>query len=172
MSTIIVAAILVGSVIAICYFLISIHNKHKRKAMNTLLKHYSQMGTEYGLNFSGQEILKNCIIGIDGINRKVLVVRKENELYVSQIIYLNKVKSCSVKKIYGTIKANDLKKHQLEQYLEKIILHFEISDQPPVEVIFYQHVDNHILEALEMELKAKNWETVLSKMHTPSRKTA
>ena len=88
MSTILVAAILVGSVVAICFLLISIHNKHKREAMNNLLKHFSQLGTENNLSFSSQEMLNNCVLGLDGINRKILVVTKEDNFYGSFIIDL------------------------------------------------------------------------------------
>ena len=167
MSTILVAVILIGSVVAICLLLISIHNKHKREAMNNLLKHFSQLGTENNLNFSGQEILNNCILGLDGVNRKILVVAKEDGFYSSFMIDLNEVKGCTVKKIYGTIKVGDLKDHKLDQYLEKIILHFEFNRRSPVEIVFYKNHENHIYETQEREQKARHWEAILSKMHAP-----
>lgn len=171
MSTIIVAAIIVGSVFGISFFLISIHNKHKREAMNKLLKYFSQLGTENDLSFSSQEILKDCILGLDGVGRKILVVTREDEFFASLIIDLNRVKNCSLKKIYGTIKAGDLKGHKLDQYLEKIVLHFEM-DKDPVEIVFYNHFDYHVYETLEMEQKARHWETILSKMLSPQKKIA
>lgn len=172
MSTIIVAAILVGSVVAICLLLISNHNKHKREAMNNLLKHFSQLGSENNLNFSSQEVLNNCILGLDGVNRKILVVAKEDGFYSSFIINLNEVKNCTVKKVYGTIKVGDLKDHRLDQYLEKIILHFEFNRRPSVEILFYKNHENHIYEMQELEQKAKHWEAILSKMHTSLKSTA
>src|SRR6478672_107713 len=104
MSTLFVATILVGSVVAICLFLISIHNKHKREAMNHLLNQFSRSGTENNLGFSSQEVLNNCVLGLDGVNRKILVVTKQDHDYTSLIIDLNEVKSCVVKKMFGTIK--------------------------------------------------------------------
>jgi hypothetical protein len=172
MSTVIVAAIIVGSIVVICLFLISIHNKHKREAMNKLLKHFSQLGTENDLSFSSQEILKDCILGLDGVHRKVLLVKREDGVFSSSIIELNQVKDCSVKKIYGTIKAGDLKSHKLENYLEKIVLHFDVDNKPPVDIVFYDHFDNHIYETLELDQKARHWETILSKMQTPLKNIA
>lgn len=172
MSAILVAAILVGSVIIICFLLISIHNKHKREAMNNLLKYFSQLGTENNLNFSSQEVLNNSVLGLDGVNRKILVVTKEDGFYTSFIIDLSEVKICTVKKNYGSIKVGDLKNHKLDQYLEKIVLHFELMHKPPVEVVFYQNSDNHIYETKELEQKAKHWETILMKMHTPIKNIA
>jgi hypothetical protein len=172
MSTILVAAILVGSVVAICFLLISVHNKHKREAMNNLLKHFSQLGTENNLSFSSQEMLNNCVLGLDGINRKILVVTKEDNFYGSFIIDLDEVKTCSVKKIYGTIKAGDLKNHKLEQHLEKIVLQFTLNNKLSAEIVFYQHFLNHIYETQELEHKARHWEAILSKMQKPLKQIA
>jgi hypothetical protein len=155
MSTFIVAAIIIGSVSSICLLLISINNKHNRKAMIKLLKHFSELGTENDLNFSSQEILKNCILGLDGVRRKILVVTRQDDFFGSFIIDLREVKNCTVKKIYGTINVGDLKKKKLEQYLDKIVLHFDQNNNSSVEIVFYKHFENHLLEALELEQKAK-----------------
>jgi hypothetical protein len=171
MSSIIVAAIVVGSVVAICFLLINVHNKHKREAMNSLLKYFSQLGTENNLSFSSQEVLKDCIVGLDGIRRKILVVTREDGFFGSFIIDLNQVKNCTVKKIYGTIKASDLKSRKLDQFLEKIILHFDLN-KTAVEIVFYRHFVNHIYEVPELEQKAKHWETILSKMQMPIKNIA
>ena len=172
MSTLLVATILLGSIAAICLLLISVHNKHKREAMNKILNHFSQLGTENNLSFSSQERLHHCVLGLDGVNRKILVVTREDDYYGSFIIDLNEVKACTVKKIYGTIQAGDLKHQKLEQYLEKIVLHFELHRKPPVEIMFYRNLDNHIYETQELEQKAKHWEAILSKMQTPLKHTA
>lgn len=172
MSTILVAAIVVGFIIAVCLLLIGIHNKHKREAMNNILKHFSQLGTENNLSFSSQELLHHCVLGLDGVNRKILVVTKEESSYGWFIIDLNEVKNCSVKKSYGTIKVGDLKDHKLEQHLEKIVLHFELYRKPSVEIVFYKNFDNHIYETQELEQKARHWEAILSKMQTPLKNIA
>lgn len=172
MSTYIVAAIVIGSVVGICLLLISIHNKHNRKAMNKLLNYFSQLGIENDLNFSSQEILKSSVLGLDGVQRKILVVQREDGFFGSFIIDLREVKNCSVKKVYGTINVGDLKKAKLEQYLEKIVLHFDLHDNSSAEIMFYKHVENHPLEALELEQKAKNWDAILSKMQVPLKKIA
>ena len=172
MSTLLVAAIIVGSLAAICFVLVSIHNKHKREAMNNMLKHFSQLAMENNLNFSSQEVLKNSILGLDGISRKIIVVSKEEDFYTSLLIDLTEVKNCTVKKIYGTIKVGDLKSNKLEQYLEKIILHFDLIDKPAVEIVFYKNIHNHIYDLQELEQKAKHWEAILSKMKMPLKNIA
>jgi hypothetical protein len=172
MSTLFVAAIIIGSVAAICLVLISIHKKHKREAMNNMLKHFSRLAAENNLNFSSQEILRNSILALDGIHRKIVVVSKNDDVYTSLLINLNEVKDCTVKKIYGNIKVGDLKSHKLEQHLEKIVLHFELMHKSPVEIVFYKNIHNHIYETQELEQKARHWEAILSKMKSPLKNIA
>lgn len=169
MSALLVAVILAGSAVAICLLLVSIDNKQKHEAMNKILKYFSQLGTENSLSFSSQEILHNCVLGIDGVHRKILVVTRENNYYGSFIIDINKIKECTVKKIYGTIEAGDLEDHKLDQYLERIVLYFELHDKPPVEITFYKNFDNNASKARELDQKARYWKTILLKMQKPSK---
>jgi len=164
MSTLLVAAIIVVSIVSICLLLIGVHNKHKREAMNNLLNHFSQLGTQNNLSFSSQELLHDCILGLDGMNRKILVVTKKDDSYGSFIVDLDEIQKCTVKKIYGTIAAGGLKTGKIEEYLEKISLHFELRRKPSIEIVFYKNLDSHIYEAQELERKAKHWEAILSKM--------
>ena len=102
MSSLIVAAILIAFVAVCCLLFVFISNKHKNKAMSDLLNKISEVGTENKLSFSSHEILKDSIIGADGIQRKILFVKKLNfETYQDYLIDLEEVKSCSVKKVYG-----------------------------------------------------------------------
>jgi len=172
MSTLIVAVIIIGFVAAICLLLISIHNKHKREAMNNLLKHFSQLATENNLIFSKQEVLNTCVVALDGTNRKILVVTKEDSFYGSFIIDLDEVNICTVKKVYGTIKAGDLKDDKLDQHLEKIVLQFTLDNKPSIEIEFYHHYHNHMYEMPELVQKAKQWGAMLSKMLKPLKQIA
>jgi hypothetical protein len=172
MSHFIIAAIVVGSLVGIILLIVSIHNKHNREAMNSLLKHFSVLGSENELVFSSQQVLKNCVIGLDGTRRKLLVVKREGNLFGSFIIDLDEVKNCTVKKIYGTINADGLIDKKLDQYLQKVVLHFDLLEKPAVEVMFYNHIADNIFEAKELEQKARAWESILSKMLTPLKKIA
>ena len=173
MSTVIVAAVLVGFIAAVILLLAILDKKHKRNAMNQLLNAFHEKGSEHNLSFSSQEILKDGIICLDGVHRKILVLERDAAKKMSSfLIDLNEVKSCSIKKEYGTINSGDLKERKLEQYLKQITLHFAFFDKPSVEVVFYQHFENHILEIAELESKARHWEAILSKMIAPLKKIA
>lgn len=173
MSTLLVASILVALVAAVCFMLVHLDNKQKRKAMNHLLDQFSQAGSLLQFTFSSQEILKDAILGLDGARRKLVVVKRSSEnVYNTLVIDLFAVNRCSVKKQYGTINSGELKTRKPEQYLEEIVLHFEVAGKEPVEIVFYKHFDNHLTEIAELEAKAKQWETILSKMIAPLKKTA
>ena len=171
MSSLIVAILLIAFVAVCCLLFVFISNKRKNKAMNHLLNKISEVGTENKLSFSSHEILKDSIIGADGIRRKILFLKKlDFETYEHYLIDLDDVKSCSVKKIYGSIKAGKKNERALEQYLENIFLHFEFNNRDPFDISFYDHVENNIYQLKEMESKAKHWEVILSKMLKASTK--
>lgn len=173
MTTISVAAIIIAFIAAVSLLLISINNKQKRIAMKQLLQRFHQLGSDHNVTFSSQEMLKDSLMGLDGLRRKLLIVRKDGHQFQSLVLNLDEVKTCSVKKQYGTIFSGDMPTNKLDQYLEQIILHFELHpDQPPVEVLFYHHYLNHVFEIAELERKARHWEAILSKIVAPLKKIA
>jgi hypothetical protein len=175
MSTLIVAAILVGIVTGLCLLFITIDKRAKRKRMHRHLHRFSELGSKYQLTFSSQEILKKCVIGLDGIHRKILVLQeRDGTNYDTSVIDLAEVKGCSVKEQYGTIKSGELKARKLESYLELVVLQLELSNgKGAVEIPFYQHLENHVSEGPVLEQKAKHWEAILSKLvPRPVKKTA
>jgi len=175
MSTLIVAAILLGIVTGICLLLITIDKRVKQKHMNQLLYRIQALGAKHQLTFSSQELLKNYVIGLDGVHRKLTVIHAPDTTKCdAAVVDLAEVKRCSVKKQYGTISGGALKQQKLDSYLEQIVLCLELKDEKDtVEIPFYQAIANHAGESLELEQKAKRWEVILSKLvDTPVQKTA
>ena len=166
MSTIIVAAFIISVIISICLILVSINNKQRRKTSTELLTHFSKLGTENNLSFSSQEILENWIIGLDGIQRKLLILKKiGKEEYDSILLDLNEVKNCTKRNIYTRVNIGTNKKEKFENHLDKIVLDFDfIDNRQPVQILFFKPVSNHIFAMLELEQKAKKWETILSQI--------
>ena len=166
MSTIIVATILVGAVIAIWLLLITIANRQKVKKLNRLLTRFSQLGTSHNLAFSSQEVLNNCIIGLDGINRKFMVFTQiNNTSFTNYVVNLDEVKNCKVNKHYGYVQTENPKSKKLETYLERVALQFEFNNEKEsIEVTFYNHIDNSVYQIAEIEQKALHWKQILTKM--------
>jgi len=175
MSTIIVAVIVISIITGICLILVSINNKQRKKTGTELLNHFSKLATENNLSFSSQEILENCIIGLDGVQRKLLILKKiDKDGYDSILLDLNEVKTCSQKKIYTRINIGTSKKEKFENHLDKIVLEFDfIDNRQPVQILFYEPITNHLFAMSELEHKAKKWETILSQIvHTGLKKIA
>lgn len=175
MSAIIVAAIIISLVVSICLILISIDNKQREKTTTELLNHFSKLGTENKLSFSSQEILENCIIGLDGIQRKLLVLKKiDKDEYDSILLDLNDVKHCTKRNIYTRINIGTSKKERFENHIDKIVLDFDfIDNRQRVQILFFELVANDIFSMSELEQKAKKWETIVSQItNTGLRKIA
>jgi hypothetical protein len=134
--------------------------------MRELFNHLSALGIKKNLNFSSCEFLKDALIGLDTTNRKLLIIRGMREArYEEVVVNLDEVKSCSLKKVYGSIKAGDLKKRKLEQLLDKISLYFEFhGDKDPVEVPFFEYLENNASDRSELNKKAGHWGLMLSAM--------
>ena len=166
MSTLIVAAILISVITGICLILVSMNNKHRQKTASELLNHFSKLGTENKLSFSSQEILENCIIGLDGKQRKLLILKKiDMDEYDSILLDLNEVKKCSKKNIYTRVNIGTSKKEKFENHLDKIVLDFDfIDNRQPVQILFFKPITNHVFAMSELEQKAKKWETILSQI--------
>ena len=165
MSSVIVAAILLCFIAIAILFFVWIEKRKNQKQMNQFLTRFRELGSLHNLSFSSQEILQHAALGLDGVHRMLLILIGSSESTASNhLINLRKVKTCFVKKQYGTISAG-LKDDTLEQYLEKLSLCFEIKNgESPVEVVFYDHSSGDLYQIHEIEKKAKHWEAILSKM--------
>jgi len=166
MSTIIVASIVVGGVAGICWLLIFIANRQKTKKINRRLHRFSELGTSHQLSFSSQEVLNNNIVGLDGINRKLLVLTQVGErLFDEYVVDLREVKNCTVKRSFGNSTPVDSRSRRAETHIEKLSLQFEFyGDADPFEIVFYNHIDNNIYHLADLEEKANHWQQILTKM--------
>ena len=167
MSTILIAAILVTGIAAITITLVAINNKHQKKSRGRLLHRFSEVGSDNNLSFTSQEILNGGIIGLDGLNRKLVILEKNNDEFNWSVINLEDIKSCTVKKIFQATPIGALKRKTIEEHLEKIVLHLEMkNEKASIEIPFFVFSENHIYQLAEMEQKAKHWEAILSKFIT------
>ena len=75
--------------------------------MNLLFQRLRQLGIDNNVSFSGQELLKDCIIGFAGVHRKVFVLKQlDDTAFQSFVIDLNEVKMNGAAIV--NIKINDL----------------------------------------------------------------
>jgi hypothetical protein len=166
MSIAIVITILACTAIMVSLLAVYVIKNKTRKKQNRVYLYFSLLVSKYQLTISGQELIKDHMIGLDGINRKIIVLSgiTTGKLH-PLIIDLADVRFCFLRKNYTPVKAGNRKNIKLDYMFEKILLRFEFKDhQKPVEIIFYDHLKNEIKDISHLENKAKHWETLLSKM--------
>ena len=168
MSTAIVAVILISVVALIVVLLVVLNNRDRKKITLELLERFSKLAMQNELSFSSQEVLDNALLGLDGIQRKVLFISRTGSFrYESVLIDLNEMKACSVKNVYKIVKLGSGSKVKVEQLMDRIVLEFERGDGgEPIEIIFFQQMVHHFSIMKELEQKAKNWQSILSKLIT------
>lgn len=162
MSTLIVSLVIIGFIILLIMGFVFLNKRNRKAKEQKYVDLFNKTGESYGLSFSSQEILRNKIIGLDGINRKFVVV---NENEKSRVINLDDIKKCSMEKHLESYSRTDEKSSGYEMFVKTISLKFEFKMKKDSEtVIFYDILLNPSVEEKLMESKAKDWETILSKM--------
>ena len=165
MSHLSIALIIVLAIIVIPLTLVIMHNHQIKKRKNSILFFFKNIGAVHDLSFTGQEILRDKVLGLDGPKRKVLIVEEKSGEFDAQMIDLLDVSSCKVKKIYSAIHSNEYRKNRPEDYLKSIAIEFGFrSGKAPVSVFFYKNEQNSVYEIPELEARTKRWETMLSSM--------
>ncbi|MEP7376838.1 MAG: hypothetical protein ABI675_25795 [Chitinophagaceae bacterium] len=140
--------------------------KHRSIRYNkTRYLHLSELGSKFSMSFSSHEVLGDKIMGLDGINKKLLVLEQTGGQSRSYIIDLDETKAISVKKIYSSIKAGELKKRRIEAFLKTIQLQFEFGNgKEDIVLPFYESKIDSVYDLPGLERKIKNWQMILSKM--------
>ena len=162
MSTLIVSLVIIAVVVLLIMGFGFISKRNRNAKEQRFINLFNKAGEENGLSFSSQEVLRNKIIGLDGLNRKFVVV---NENEVSRVISIDDVRKCSMQKNLETYTRTDEKSSGYEMFVKSIFLQFDFKDKRPTEtVIFYDNLLQPQAEEKQMEAKAKDWEIILSKM--------
>lgn len=124
-----------------------------------------ELGSKFNLSFASYVTLGNKIIGLDVTKRKLLIAEKINGLFRPYFVELNKVSVITVQKIYNSIKAGDLKKRRIEEFLQSIRLQLEFENGENTIVLpFYERTIDDIHNLHGLESKARNWQMMLSNM--------
>ena len=168
MSTIIVALIALTGVIIILLVLIN-GKKRSRGRLNELLRSFSDSAIKNNLSISGQEVINDSMIGLDAVNRKLLVVNKtKDNLFDNVVIDLTEVEQCKVASVSGVIDYGSSKNSKLDQLLEKIVLRFSFnSGNRSYDFPFYTYNDS-LYQLQDLQAKAKQWEAYIKPLLTPA----
>lgn len=168
MSTIIVALTAITGVVIILLVLIN-HKRRSRSRLNELLRSFSESAIAYNLLISGQEIINDSMIGLDAVNRKLLVINKNKDnLFHNVVIDLTEVDQCKVASISGVTDYGISKNSRLDQLLEKIVLRFSFnSGNRYCDFPFYTY-NNSLYQLQDLQAKAKQWEASIKPLLKPA----
>jgi hypothetical protein len=164
MSTLLVAIILVVSIIALVWIFIKIDTKRRRKKDQAYINNFNSIATQNDIVITKHEIFRNKIIGIDNLKKMLLVFEFENSNNPI-LINLADTNTCMLVKEYGHLNAGNEKKPRMERYLQSIDLKFSIKSKPEsISISFYENHVNNIYEIVDLEVRAKDWEAILSQI--------
>ena len=164
MSTIIFLLIVVAQTASYTQIFMVMKNRSVRTDKIMYLQ-LSELGSKFSMSFSSHEVLGNKIMGLDGIKKKIMVLEQTDGQCHSYIIDLDEVKTITVKRIYSSIKAGELKKRRMEEFLKTIQLQFDFENgKEDIFLPFYESKIDNINDLQGLERKIKNWQMMLSKM--------
>jgi len=165
MSTIIIALLLVGTIALVIVLLVSANNRNEKKRRKKIFKQLNQLGVDNGLSFSSQELFGKEMLALDAVNRKLVIMKDAGEAFDADIISLDDIQRCSIKKDYANIIHNDKKPHLNELLLNEILLQLNFKDSREPVVIRFYDINLHSLYQLpERQARANDWEIMLSKL--------
>ena len=166
MFTVLTVVILVAICIILCSWLPYLLKKRKQKQLLFQLNALSLLGTQKRLIFTCHIVLPQSIIGVDGFQKKLLIVsRIKKHSFHTEIIDLKQVSSFNVKRFFSPVRGNNTLSQTDGQHIQKIVLQIELKNKKePVEIVFYSGKDNRYPNCAALEHQAIQWKIMLNKM--------
>jgi len=125
----------------------------------------SELGSDYNLSFSSHLNLGSRIIALDGIKKKLLIAEIKDQVCRSFLVKLDEIRAINIKKIYSNIKAGELTKKSLVDFLKAIYLRFDYDDGEKAIVLpFYESETDRVDDLSRLEKTARNWYILLTKI--------
>ena len=123
-----------------------------------------ELGTRFNLNFCKYASIGNKLLGLDARSRKLLVADKHQTIDESHIIDLRKVRNVSFVTQYGSIRAGELNKRKLDDFLHFIHLKFEHTHKiDSTRLSFYDRRTDARADIRRLIIRSKLMQMLLSR---------
>ncbi len=124
----------------------------------------SELGQKHNLSFSNHSSFGNKTIAIDQAKRNLLLLESKNGSRDLSILDLNKIAVVTLKKIYGSINAGQLKHKQIDDFLKRVELQFQFLNQNDTRVFtFYDgNSGDRSSSPRKSGRNAQRWQKLLS----------
>jgi len=117
------------------------------------------------LYFSSKDEVGANVIAVDAQKRKLLYLKKASSTSSCLIIDLTTLERCSVRKEYNSIAAGELKTRKLHHFLKSIFLNLGFKNgSRTITLPLYEAETDNQEDVGQIEIKAKRWETIVSKL--------
>lgn len=124
----------------------------------------NELGARLNLAFSSRLVLRDKIIALDERKKSVMVVEMRDDAAPS-VINLGEIASISIRKTYGSIGPGELKTKNIEQFLDRIDLHFAFRNGDDTIILpFYEKDHDLPRDRAKMHRNAKTWQLILSRI--------
>ncbi|GAB2812876.1 hypothetical protein GCM10027043_10680 [Ferruginibacter profundus] len=143
------------------WIFIARHKKALKKQAHANFRKFSTAGADRNLSFSRQEIIQNKFIGFDGLQQVLMIAELDND-YDITCITVKELAQCKVDKEYYTHGDTAADKEKIVKEI-RLVFHLR-NNSDPVTVLFYSNQSDSIYAMAEMDTKAREWQTVISKM--------
>lgn len=116
------------------------------------------------LCLSKQDEVGSNVIAVDVQKRKLLYVKKTTKVSSCLIIDLTNLENCLLRKEYNTIGAGELNTKKLPYFLKSIFLSLGFRNNSSRVILpLYQSETDGYEDVIQVEAKAKEWQTIVSK---------
>lgn len=139
-------------------------SRHLRQTRKKLLHQFDQEVAGHQLRISGQELLHQAIVGVDGQQKKLVVAWKEEEgFYRSRVVDLQSLQHCAVLEDLHTDPEDSLfRKQQL--IVDRIVLQLNCTAWPLTQIPFYDASQQSRRLLPRMRQKACKWKTLVTQL--------
>jgi hypothetical protein len=116
------------------------------------------------LNFSNREGIGSNVLAVDEQKRKLIYLKNTPNTSSCLLIDLSTLDRCSVTKEYNSIPAGYLENKKLSHFLKNILLNLSFKNNSKKIILpLYQAEKDNGEDVIQLEAKAKKWETIISK---------
>lgn len=124
----------------------------------------TKIAKKRSLYFSSPDEVGANVIAVDVQRRKLLYLKKTTKASSCLIIDLSTLENCSVRKEYNSIDAGELKNKKLHNFLKSIFLNLGFKNNSNrIMLPLYEEETDRYEDVIQVEAKAKKWETIVSK---------
>lgn len=165
MSILFIALILISAIVLIVMLLVWVNNHAQNNKRERIYKHLKDLAATNEFSFTSQEIFGRTMMALDGINRKLVVITENEDVFETTIIRLEEVQYCKVKKDYSHLIREEARATTAEILLNGMSLQFVFNSNNDDFTVKIYDINTHSFYQIPgLEEKAKNWEIILNKL--------